>query len=54
MLWTKFEIKAPPRLAGSISQAYLHGMVSLERGMVVLIDIDKMLNEQDLAVLETL
>jgi purine-binding chemotaxis protein CheW len=42
------EIKPPPRLAGSISQRYLHGMVSLERGMVVLVDIDNMLNEREL------
>lgn len=48
------EIKAPPRIAGAVSQRYLEGMVSLERGMVVLINIDKMLSEQELAGLETL
>lgn len=48
------EIKPPPRIAGTISQRYLHGMVSLERGMVVLVDIDNMLSERELAELEQL
>lgn len=48
------EIKPPPRLAGSINQRYLLGMVSLERGMVVLVDIDNMLSEKELADLELL
>ena len=48
------EIKPPPRLAGSINKHYLQGMVSLDRGMVVLVDIDSMLDEADLAGLEAL
>lgn len=45
------EIKPAPKLAGAINQRYLNGMVSMERGMVVLIDIDKMLSEAELAEL---
>jgi len=48
------EIKSPPRIAGGIKQSYLQGMVSLDRGMVVLIDIDKMLSQSELAELEEL
>jgi purine-binding chemotaxis protein CheW len=48
------EIKPPPKLAGSIGQHYLHGMVSMAQGMVILVDIDSMLGEGDLADLEKL
>ncbi len=48
------EIKPPPRLAGAISQPYLQGMVSLDHGMVILVDVDSMLSEQELAELEML
>jgi len=39
------EIKAPPKMGATIKQRYLRGMVSLDRGMVVLVDIDTMLSE---------
>lgn len=48
------EIKPPPRIAGAVNQRYLLGMISLERGMVVLVDIDKMLSQNELAELESL
>lgn len=48
------EIKSPPRIAGTVGQQYLQGMVSLERGMVVLVDIDKMLSDRELAELEVI
>lgn len=48
------EIKPPPRIAGAIGQRYLLGMVSLDEGMVVLIDIDRMLSPTELADLENM
>lgn len=46
------EIKPPPRLAGAINQRYVLGMVTVDHGMVVLIDIDRMLSGRELAELE--
>lgn len=48
------EVKPPPRLAGSIGQRYVSGMISLSSGMVVLVDIDHMLSPGELAELEAL
>lgn len=48
------EVKPPPRLQGSISQKYVSGMISLPSAMVVLVDIDHMLSDAELAELEAL
>lgn len=41
-------LKPPPEMGRPISRQYLDGMVSLERGMVVLLDLDKLLGPVDL------
>ena len=43
------EIKPPPASFAGISKRYLIGMVSLERDMVVLVNVDGILNEEELA-----
>lgn len=48
------EVKPPPRLQGGEGRRYVSGMISLPEGMVVLVDIDHMLDERELAELEGL
>lgn len=42
------ELKPPPRIGGGISRRYLEGMVSLPRGMVVLLDLDRLFDHAEL------
>ncbi len=43
---TRVEVKAPPSSAAGIGGQYLIGMVSLEKEMVVLVDVDSILAGQ--------
>lgn len=43
------EIKPPPNSISGIGRRYLVGMLSLEEGMVVLVDVDRILADQDLS-----
>lgn len=45
---TSAERKAPPSVGSRISQCYLDGMVTLPRGMVILLDIDRLFDEHEL------
>ena len=42
------DMKAPPGIGREAAQKYLQGMVSLERGMVVLLDLDILFGSIDL------
>jgi purine-binding chemotaxis protein CheW len=43
------ERKAPPSIGSRINQRYLDGMVTLPRGMVILLDIDRLFDQQELS-----
>ena len=40
--------RSPPELGGAVKQRYLDGMVSLERGMVVLLNLDRLFGPLEL------
>lgn len=42
------DLKAPPRVGSTLSQGYLAGMLSLPRGMVILIDLDKLFDSAEM------
>lgn len=42
------DLKKPPQIGGKISARYLDGMVSLPRGMVVLLNLDKLFDPAEL------
>ena len=44
---SRIEIKPPPRSVAGVAGRYLAGMVSLEQGMVVLVNVDRILSEQE-------
>lgn len=46
------EIKPAPSIGSAIGKKYLRGMVSLDRGMVILLDIDKLFSAQEQIELE--
>lgn len=46
---TSAERRAPPILGARTSQCYLAGMVTLPRGMVILLDIDKLFDQHELS-----
>lgn len=41
-------MKPPPKIGGAGARRYLQGMVSLDRGMVVLLDLDRLFESIDL------
>lgn len=41
-------LRSAPSLGSCIGARYLHGMVSLERGMVILLDVDRLFDETEL------
>jgi purine-binding chemotaxis protein CheW len=41
-------IKPPPRLGSHINNEYVTGMVSLEQGMVMLIDAERLIDPDEL------
>lgn len=41
-------LKEPPEIGGAVGRQYLDGMVSLERGMVVLLNLDRLFGPVDL------
>ena len=45
---TAADMKPAPKLGGSVNQRYVDGMVSLPRGMVVLLNIDSLFGALDL------
>ena len=48
------DLKPPPSICGAISRHYLKGMVSLPRGMVILLDLDKLFDPAELDELQTM
>jgi purine-binding chemotaxis protein CheW len=42
------DLKPPPEFGGAVSRRYLDGMVSLERGIVILLDIDRLFDVREL------
>ena len=42
------DIRPPPPLGGCIGNRYLRGMVTLDRRMVILLDVDKLFDDRDL------
>ena len=45
-------LRPPPELGGAVNRQYLDGMVSLERGMVVLLNLNRLFGPVDLAGLD--
>lgn len=48
------EIKKAPSIATKVNDRYIRGMVSRERGMVVLLDVDLLFKANELGLLESL
>lgn len=48
------DMKAAPNLGTRINTRFIQGMVTLGERMVVLLDVDKLMNPDELGVLETL
>ncbi|MCB1774118.1 MAG: purine-binding chemotaxis protein CheW [Gammaproteobacteria bacterium] len=48
------DLKPPPDIGGTVSRRYLEGMVSLPRGMVILLNLDKLFNPREMARLRDL
>ncbi len=48
------EIKEAPSIATKVNDRYIRGMVSRERGMVVLLDVDLLFKANELGLLENL
>ena len=46
------DLKPPPTIGGAINRRYLSGMVSLPRGMVILLDLDKLFDPSELDELQ--
>jgi purine-binding chemotaxis protein CheW len=42
------ELKPAPQIGGTVSRRYLKGMVTLPRGMVILLDLDRMFDRKEL------
>lgn len=42
------ELKPAPQIGGTVSRRYLQGMVTLPRGMVILLDLDRMFDRNEL------
>lgn len=47
-------IRGAPDLGNRISTRYMSGMVTLDERMVILLDVDRMLNPEELGVLEAI
>ena len=48
------DLKPPPQIGGMVSRRYLDGMVSLPRGMVILLNLDRLFDERELDSLQGL
>lgn len=48
------EIKRAPSIAARVSERYIRGMLSRDRGMVVLLDVDLLFKANELGLLESL
>jgi purine-binding chemotaxis protein CheW len=42
------DLKPPPQIGGTVSRRYLEGMVALPRGLVILLDLDKLFDADEL------
>lgn len=51
---TAAEMKAPPDFGGSIKTEYVNGLATLDKKMVILLNIDRLLNGDEVAVLENI
>ncbi len=47
-------VRKAPNLGGAISQYYIRGMITMEDRMVILLDVNKLLNLQEMGLSETL
>ncbi len=47
-------LKPPPSIGGAVSRRYMKGMVSLPRGMVILLDLDRLFDPSELDELHQL
>lgn len=47
------EMKLPPEFGAKIKTEFVNGLATLDKKMVILLNIDRMLNSEELAVLET-
>jgi purine-binding chemotaxis protein CheW len=48
------DLKPPPDIGGTVSRRYLEGMVTLPRGMVILLDLDKLFSPAEMNTLSSL
>ncbi len=48
---TAADMKAPPEFGGSIKTEFVNGLATLDKKMVILLNIDRLLNGNELAVL---
>ena len=48
------QLKPPPQIGGAVGRRYLNGMVSLPRGMVILLNLDKLFDPTELGTLQDL
>ena len=48
------QLKPPPQIGGTVGRRYLNGMVSLPRGMVILLNLDKLFDPAELGGLQDL
>jgi purine-binding chemotaxis protein CheW len=48
------QLKPPPQIGGTVGRRYLNGMVSLPRGMVILLNLDKLFDPTELNTLQDL
>lgn len=51
---TAAEMKAPPEFGGSIKTEYVNGLATLDKKMVILLNIDRLLNGDEVAILESI
>lgn len=49
---TEAEIKSPPDFGSVISIEFIKGLVTIDEKMVIILDIDRLLNSEELALIE--
>jgi purine-binding chemotaxis protein CheW len=48
------DIKAAPALGGNINARYIRGMVTIDKRMVILLDVDKLLSPDEMAAIQSM
>jgi purine-binding chemotaxis protein CheW len=48
------ELKPPPDFGSVISTEFVKGLATVEEKMVIVLDVDKLLNSQELAIVDNL